>query len=310
MTSTPFWRTAASSTGYVSDGGLETDLVFHHGVELPDFAAFPLVEDEQGRALLRGYYAGYAAVARRAGAGLTLESPTWRANPDWGARLGYDAAALDRVDRAAISLLQEVRESCLDLPDVRILGSIGPRGDGYVVGEVMEPVEAADYHRAQVESFAEAGADAVAAYTLTSTAEAIGVARAARATGIASLIGFTVETDGRLPDGSTLGQAIAAVDADTPPDGFAVNCAHPTHVAPALEGPAGEGVWRERIVQLNPNASTMSHAELDEAEVLDEGDVPLLARSLDALRPALPGLAVVGGCCGTDARHVAAIWGV
>lgn len=292
--------------GYVSDGGLETDLIFHHGVDLPEFASFPLVEDEAGRALLRRYYDGYAGVARRAGAALTLESPTWRANPDWGARVGYDAAGLARANTAAIELLHGLRDQYADLSDVRIIGAIGPRGDGYVAGEKADPNEAAEYHWAQIEAFAKAGADLVAAYTLTGPEEGIGVVRAARSAGAPVLVGFTVETDGRLPDGTTLREAIARVDATDAPDGFVVNCAHPTHIAPALE----PGDWLGRIVQVNPNASTASHEELDAAEELDEGDLGLLASSYDALRPLLPSLRVVGGCCGTDARHVAALWGV
>jgi S-methylmethionine-dependent homocysteine/selenocysteine methylase len=295
-----------SAGGYVSDGGLETDLIFNRGVDLPEFASFPLVEDDRGRGLLRDYYDGYAAVARRAGAGLTLESPTWRANPDWGARVGYDAAALDRVNRAAIGFLDQLRESYTDLEDVRIIGTIGPRGDGYVAGEKADPDEAAAYHRGQVEAFADAGVDVVAAYTITGPEEGIGIARAARQAGVPVLVGFTVETDGRLPDGTALREAVALVEAEDAPDGFIVNCAHPTHIAPALE----DGDWLGRIVQVNPNASTLSHAELDAAEELDAGDLGLLTASYDALRAQLPGLAVVGGCCGTDARHVAALWGV
>ena len=295
-----------SAGGYVSDGGLETDLIFSRGVDLPEFASFPLVEDDRGRGLLRDYYDGYAAVARRAGAGLTLESPTWRANPDWGARVGYDAAALDRVNRAAIGFLDQLRESYTDLEDVRIIGTIGPRGDGYVAGEKADPDEAAAYHRGQVEAFADAGVDVVAAYTITGPEEGIGIARAARQAGVPVLVGFTVETDGRLPDGTALREAVALVEAEDAPDGFIVNCAHPTHIAPALE----DGDWLGRIVQVNPNASTLSHAELDAAEELDAGDLGLLTASYDALRAQLPGLAVVGGCCGTDARHVAALWGV
>jgi S-methylmethionine-dependent homocysteine/selenocysteine methylase len=301
-TENAFW----SSRRYVSDGGLETDLIFNRGVDLPEFASFPLVEDERGRALLRDYYDGYAAVARRAGAGLTLESPTWRANPDWGARVGYDAAALARVNATAIAFLDERRRSYADLDDVRIIGAVGPRGDGYVAGQWSDADEAADYHRLQVESLADAGVDAVAAYTITTAEEGTGIARAARGAGVPVLVGFTVETDGRLPDGTPLRDAVATVDAEEPPDGFVVNCAHPTHIEPALD----EGDWRHRIVQVNPNASTLSHAELDAAEELDAGDLGLLATSYDALRGRLPSLAVVGGCCGTDARHVAALWGL
>jgi S-methylmethionine-dependent homocysteine/selenocysteine methylase len=299
----PAWWSAGR---YVSDGGLETDLIFNRGVDLPEFASFPLVEDAGGRDLLRDYYDAYAEVARRAGAGLTLESPTWRANPDWGARVGYDAVALDRVNRNAIGFLQELRETYSDLQDVRVVGAIGPRGDGYVAGHKTDPDEAADYHRAQVESFAAAGVDVVAAYTITSPEEGLGIARAARASGVPVLVGFTVETDGRLPDGTPLREAVSLVDAAEAPAGFVVNCAHPTHISPALE----DGEWLTRIVQVNPNASTLSHAELDAADQLDAGDLGLLTSSYDALRAKLPGLSVVGGCCGTDARHVAALWSV
>ena len=92
------------TTNMVTDGGTETDLIFHHGVDLPEFAAFPLLDSVDGRALLTDYYAGYAEIARLPDAGLVLEAPTWRANPDWGAKLGYDAAALARVNRAAIDV--------------------------------------------------------------------------------------------------------------------------------------------------------------------------------------------------------------
>lgn len=275
-------------------------------MQLPEFASFPLVEGEEGRSLLRRYYDGYAAVAREAGAGLTLESPTWRANPDWGARVGYDAAALNRVNRVAVEFLDQLRDSYGDVEDVRIIGAIGPRGDGYVPGEKADPDEAADYHRGQVEVLAAAGADVVAAYTLTGSEEGMGIARAARRAGIPVLVGFTVETDGRLPDGTPLRDAVELVAAEEAPDGFIVNCAHPTHIAPALDS----GEWLSRIVQINPNASTLSHAELDAAEELDTGDLAFLFSSYDALRAKLPGLAIVGGCCGTDVRHVAGLWGL
>ena len=290
---------------YVTDGGLETDLIFHHGFDLPEFASFPLVEDDAGREALHRYYAGYAEVARRLGRPLLLETPTWRANPDWAALLGYDAGALDRVNRAAVDLVASLRDQWPDL-DVVLVGVLGPRGDGYVAGEAPEPDEAADYHAAQVASLAAAGAELVTAYTLTTPNEAIGIVRAARAADVPVCVSFTVETDGRLPDGTPLAEAVRTVDAHDAPDWFGVNCAHPVHVAPALDG----GAWQERIALLRPNSSTLTHAELDVMEVLDEGDLPLLTATFDDLRPQLPSLGIVGGCCGTDARHVAALWGV
>ncbi len=290
------------TTKMVTDGGTETDLIFHYGVDLPEFAAFPLLDTVDGRAMLTHYYTGYAEIARLVDAGLMLEAPTWRANPDWGAKLGYDARNLARVNRAAMSFMAELRER-LAIPVTLISMTLGPRGDGYRPGARVDPDEAAEYHRPQLE--AATGADLATAYTLTDPGEAIGIVRAARAAGVPIGISFTVETDGRLPDGTTLGDAITTVDAAAPPDHFGINCAHPTHIAAA-----GRGPWRKRIAVLRPNASTLSHAELDEASELDDGDPAELAQSCRAIVGRFPNLRVLGGCCGTDARHVAALWGL
>jgi homocysteine S-methyltransferase len=295
-----------TSPRMVTDGGLETDLIFNHGLELPEFAAFPLLSSEAGRAVLRDYYASYADIAAHAGAPLLLEAPTWRANPDHATLLGYDWTALDRVNQEAIAFLTDLAAGRDDLVGWEVGGTLGPRGDGYRTDGPIDPAVAADYHRPQVQSFKDAGAGWVSVLTLTEVGEAIGVARAADDVGIPAGIGFTVETDGRLPDGTTLADAIAAVDADTPPAYFIVNCAHPTHILAGMT----DGGWRERVGGLRVNASTQSHAELDEAETLDDGDPARLAADQQPLLDAFPNLQVLGGCCGTDSRHVAAMWGV
>lgn len=289
----------------VTDGGLETDLIYHHDVDLPDFAAFPLVDDARGRDLLLHYFGQYVDIARQAGAALQLETPTWRASADWGDRLGYSPGDLARVNRDAVDLVDRVRDRA-GLDAFLISGCVGPRGDGYVAGEVVDPDDAAAYHAPQIEAFAEAGADLVTALTLTGTGEAVGIVRAARAAGMPVAVSFTVEQDGRLPDGTPLASAVDEVDAAARPDYFMVNCAHPDHIAPGLDV---DGGWRSRIRGLRANASTRSHEELDAATELDEGDPAALARSHDALRRYLPDLTLLGGCCGTDARHVAAMWG-
>jgi homocysteine S-methyltransferase len=290
----------------VTDGGLETDLIFHHGVDLPEFAAFPLLDDPAGRGLLTDYYDGYAAIARAAGAGLVLESATWRASPDWGALLGYSPDDLDRVNADAIDMLRQLRDRyASEIEDIVVCGMVGPRGDGYQPGAAVTADDAASYHAPQIAAFAAAGADVVTAYTLTHVSEAVGIVHAARGVGIPVAISFTVETDGRLADGTSLAVAIDAVDAAAAPDYFLVNCAHPTHVAKGL---TESGPWQERVVGMRCNASMKSHAELDEAEELDEGDPAELATAHQRLVPLLPRLSIVGGCCGTDARHVAALW--
>ena len=289
----------------VTDGGLETDLIFHHGVDLPDFAAFPLVDGERGRELLLDYYRDYIGIAVRAGADVQLETPTWRASGDWGDRLGFSAAELRRVNRDSVTLLDRLRDE-VGFESMLVSGCLGPRGDGYSAGYVVDPDSAAAYHTPQIEAFAEAGADLVTVLTLTGTREAVGIVRAARAAGLPVAVSYTVEQDGRLPDGTPLSAAITTVDGEAAPDYFMVNCAHPSHIAQAL---TTAGDWCSRIVGLRANASARSHEELDTATDLDEGDPVELARAQDALRPRLPSLALIGGCCGTDARHVAAMWG-
>jgi homocysteine S-methyltransferase len=288
---------------FITDGGMETTLIFHERIDLPLFAAFDLLKDDEGRAALRAYYATYVELARERGVGIVLDTPTWRASGDWGAQLGYSTGELDAVNRAAVSLVAELREP---RDTIVISGCIGPRGDGYRADDRMTAGEAEDYHAAQIASFAATEADLVSALTLTYVDEAVGVVRAATAAGLPAVVSFTVETDGLLPSGMTLREAIERVDAETESAAayFMINCAHPTHFELVLE----EGApWVARIGGLRANASARSHAELDESETLDEGDPVDLGRRYGALRSRLPAASVVGGCCGTDHRHVAEI---
>jgi S-methylmethionine-dependent homocysteine/selenocysteine methylase len=292
---------------FVTDGGLETELVFHDGIDLEHFAAFPLLGQPDTLARLRRYYDGYLDIARRHGAGFVMETPTWRANPDWADQLGYSPERLDAANRAAVALAEEIRaDATADGITAVVSGCIGPRGDGYDPGTAMTPEEAQRYHAVQLGTFADTTADQVTAITMTNADEAIGIVRAATAAGIPAAISFTVETDARLPTGQSLREAIEQVDAAT--DGgaayFMVNCAHPTHFAPALQ--RGQE-WMRRVAGLRANASTRSHTELDEASELDEGDPDDLGARHAALHSVLPWVTVLGGCCGTDARHVAAI---
>jgi S-methylmethionine-dependent homocysteine/selenocysteine methylase len=284
----------------LADGGMETALRFHEGFELPCFASFPLLGEEGGRAALRRYFAPFFEIAERHGLRFVLDTATWRANPDWGARLGYDAGRLAAANRGAVEFARELADG---RPGITINGVVGPRGDGYVVGERMTPDEAAEYHGWQIGVLRDAGVDRITALTLTYPEEAIGIVQAAAAHGVPVVPGFTVETDGRLPDGTTIAEAVERVDAatGTVAEFFVINCAHPTHVAAGLD----RAPQLERVGGLRVNASTLSHAELDDADELDEGDPVTLARDNAALREALPSIRLLGGCCGTDHRHVA-----
>jgi homocysteine S-methyltransferase len=281
---------------------METWLLYERGFELPQFASFPLLDDPRGVEALRAYFAPYVELARANGVGLVLDAPTWRASSHWGDLLGYDATELADVNRRAVAFVDEIRKEASDVPIV-VGGCVGPCDDAYAPSDQIDADEANAYHSPQIETFAETTADFVNALTLTYSAEAIGIARAANAAELPVAISFTVETDGRLPGGETLGDAIAAVDGAANVDYFMLNCAHPTHFAGVLD----DGDWRQRIWGVRANASMKSHAELDEADELDAGDPQELASHYPLLRERLPNLRVAGGCCGTDDRHIGAI---
>jgi len=289
---------------FLTDGGLETCLVYLDGMDLPDFASFPLLGTMDGQVHLDRYFNPYLDLAERTGTGFVLDTATWRANRDWGARLGCDEHTLAEVNRLAVEYAAGLGRK-RSIPTV-LDGVVGPRGDGYVVGEPMTADEAASYHSLQARAFAAAGADMMTAVTMTYADEAIGVVEAATSVGLPVVVSFTVETDGRLPSGQDLGDAVRQVDEQTAgaPAYFMVNCAHPTHFASVLEA---DEPWVGRVMGIRANASTMSHAELDVAEELDRGYVAGLARAYGELDRTLPDLHVVGGCCGTDIEHLTAI---
>lgn len=291
---------------FVTDGGLETTLVFHRGLDLPHFAAFPLLDTESGREELVRYLEPYVEIAHERGVGFILDTPTWRANPDWGLELGYDLAGLDALNRRAVTFAEQCR-SLWERPSTPVVinGVVGPRGDAYKAGR-FSAEEAMDYHSTQIRSFAESSADMISAVTINTIEEATGIAHAAKAHGLPCVVSFTVETDGRLLDGPSLREAIEATDEATggSPVYYMVNCAHPVHFEQALA--KGEA-WVARIGGVRANASTKSHAELDESSTLDMGDPLDLGQRYRSLRASCPGMRVLGGCCGTDHRHIAAI---
>ena len=290
---------------FVTDAGLETVMIFEKGVHLPEFASFVMLEDALQTEILRQYYEQYVAIAQKYSAGVILESPTWRANKDWGEKIGYSESSLTAVNEQAIALLQSIRGDRETLLPVVISGCIGPRGDGYKPDSQMDVDTATQYHMPQIDTFKAAGADMVGAMTLTYPEEAIGIVRAAKTLNIPVSISFTVETDGRLPCGQSLRSAIEQVDKATNsgPAYYTINCAHPTHFQSALTGES----WTDRIYGIRANASRKSHAELDESETLDEGNPQELGSEYAALKKQLKNLTILGGCCGTNQRHVEAI---
>lgn len=278
--------------------GMETDLIFNQGVDLPGFAAFPLVDSSDGRARLRDYYLKLIQIGREARVGIILDTPTWMANPNRAKVVGYAASDLPRLNGAAVEL---ARDAALAHPDVatRVSVQIGPRGDGYKPG-IAAAETSARYHAPQVGAAREAGADMVSAYTMGSAGEAIGISLAARRSGTPALVSFTIETDGRLADGTPLAAAVTQLVAAAESLAICVNCPHPDHIAKGLDG----GAWQVSLAGIVANASRQSQAELDNAETLDDGDPGELADQLIDFRHSLSGIRILGGCCGTDLRHL------
>jgi len=295
-----------SGDQFITDGGINTTLIHRHGIDFPLFASFVLMDSPDGQEKFKEYYVEYLELARKYGRGLVLDTPTWRANPEWGEKLGYDMQRLSEINDASVTMLRDLRRKYeADSQPIVISGTIGPRGDGYK-GSSYSADEMELYHSHQVACFARTEADMVAGYTLTNVAEATGIARAAAKHGIPCAISFTVETDGRLIDGTSLGAAIEAVDAatDGSPVFYMVNCSHPIHIAPALDPAAG---WATRLRGIRANASSQSHDSLDDSTELDAGDPVDLAKRYSDLVRTMPALTLLGGCCGTDCAHIAAI---
>ena len=287
---------------FLTDGGIETHIIYEKGIELPYFAAYLLLLEETGQRALREYISSFLEAARKAQVGLILETPTWRASSDWGEKLGHDAQELARVNKLAVHTLRE--QAMAHSPDrpVVISGCMGPRGDGYQAGVLMTRQQAQEYHQSQLNALVEGGADQVSAMTLTYSEEAVGFCLAARRAEVPLVISFTVETDGRLPSGESLADVVQKVDEASQgyPAYYMVNCAYPTHMECAL---SPGGAWLERLGGIKPNASSKSHQELNNSAQIDHGDPEDLAQRCAELRLKLPRLNVFGGCCGTQLRH-------
>lgn len=295
-----------SNQMFVTDAGFETSMLFHKGFDMPHFAFFPMLRTVDGREAMKEYIAPFMETARQSNAGFIIDTNTWRANPDWAELLGYDRKDLAAINREAVDFARELQGEFGVGLNVLINGVIGPQGDGYDPATIMTADEAEAYHGVQVGVFADSKVDMVSALTMTNVPEAIGIARTAHDRGLPCVISFTLETDGKLPTGQTLAEAIDLVDTACTgkPAYYMINCAHPEHFSEMLwDG----GDWSTRIRGLRANASRLSHAELDECEVLDEGNPQELGEQYAALLHLLPNLNVFGGCCGTDHRHVAQI---
>jgi S-methylmethionine-dependent homocysteine/selenocysteine methylase len=291
---------------YLTDAGIETDLMFNHGIEIREFAAHTLLQDDVGRAAVADYLRGYLNLAGSRNAGLILDSQTWKAHMHWAADLAATESELKSANEDSIHLISTLRDEFASNACPIVLNAvIGPRGDAYAPEVDLAVDEAVAYHSQQLGWLANTDVDMVTALTFTQASEAAGAVIAATRLGLPIVVSFTVETDGNLPGGQALGDAIEQVEGLTNSAAayFMINCAHPDHFMHVL----GDGQWMQRVRGIRCNASCKSHAELDESDTLDDGDPADLARQYQEIKTRMPWINVYGACCGADLRHVAAI---
>lgn len=300
-------RTFLKENVFLGDSGLETTLIYKDGITLPYFATFPLLQHHDTYYKLKTYYEDHIQIAIDHHCGFLLGGVGWRANRDWGEKLGFTQEELDEFNRQSISLQKTIRdEKATNTSKILIAGTVGGRDDGYRPQKRMSSTEAEDYHSHQMKVYQDAGADLILANTLCYFEEALGMVLAARSLAMPVLVSFTLELDGKLPSGQSLGECISAIDelTDSYPVGYLVNCVHPIHLLQVLRESDREAKWIERLIGLKGNASMKSHAELEASEVLDEGDPNDFASCYGVLTKEFPQMRVLSGCCGTDIGHI------
>jgi homocysteine S-methyltransferase len=292
---------------YLAEGGQETEIMYRHGHDLPEFAMYPLLENPEAVADLKQMYARVLDIAAECGFAAMICGLDYRASPDWGEKLGYSRSGLAEALEASIAFLRDVAEPYQGQIDrILIGGSIGPRGDAYSLNRTITADEAEDYHGFQLEVLQRVGVDFASAMTFNNVAEAIGVSRAAARVGLPLSMGFVLDNNHRLKSGASLREAVEAVDAEAgnaKPDFYGINCSHPLEFEPALES----GDWILRLRSLRPNASARDKMDLCKIGHLEEGDPVDLGHRMGALAKRLPHVDIFGGCCGTWDKHLCEI---
>jgi len=291
---------------FLTDAGMETDLIFNHGINIREFAAHTLLPEAAGREAMARYFRHFLSLALETQAGFILDSQTWKAHMHWAEDLGATEDELRHSNQNSVEFIAGLRDEFeKNTKPIVLNGLIGPRGDAYAPEVEIAAQEAEEYHAKQIGWLAGTDIDMVTALTFTQSDEAIGVVRAANKVGLPIAVSFTVETDGNLPTQQPLNEAIDAVDKATGAGAayFMVNCAHPDHFSNVLEN----AEWARRIRGIRCNASRKSHAELDQSETLDDGDPIEFGDQYRAIKAKMPWLNIFGGCCGSDLRHVTQI---
>ena len=289
---------------FLTEGGSETEIMYRHGFDLPEFAMFPLLDNPKAVSAMRGVFTEHLDVAAEYGFSFLLTGLDYRASPDWGAKLGYSASALAEANIAAIEFLRDVSGGYGgQIPRLLIGGILGPRGDAYSLNQAISAESAEDYHAVQVETLKSAGVDFACAMTFNNVAESVGAARAAARIGVPLSISLTLNSSCRLQSGPSLADAVSEIDAqagDDAPDFYLLNCSHPLEYEPAL----GLGEWIKRLRGVRPNACPMDKIALCKLDHIEDGDPIELGAQIRDLSNRYPHMDIFGGCCGTGHSHL------
>lgn len=295
---------AGSGELFLTEGGSETEIMYRHGFELPEFAMFTLLENPKAVPIMRDMFCAQLDVAAEFGLSFLLTGLDYRASPDWGAKLGYSAQGLADANISAIEFLRDIAQGYEDqIPRLLVGGILGPRGDAYDLNQNITAESAEDYHSVQLNTLKAAGVDFVSAQTFNNVPEAVGVCKAASKMGVALSVGLTLDSTCRLKSGPSLAEAITEIDALTgeqAPDFYLLNCSHPVEYEPALENAS----WIKRLRGVRPNASKMEKLALCKLGHLEDGDPVELGAQLGDLSQRFPHMDIFGGCCGTGDSHL------
>jgi homocysteine S-methyltransferase len=292
---------------YLTEGGTETEILYKWGYELPEFAMFTLLENAEANECVLGMYRRYFDVAEAYGTGILVTGHDYRASPDWARKLGYSLKGLTEMQHRTIQFLTDIRAEYEGrVSDVYVSGCIGPRGDAYGTGGGISEAESEDYHSVQLSNLVETDADMAIAQTFNNIPEAIGVVRAATAIGIPIGVCLTLTTDALLRSGPTLKEAVETIDDRTGGAAawFGTNCSHPVEFEPAI---SEAGAWAERLRYIRPNATQMEKIALCKLGHLEDGDPVELGHQIGDVARRFPNADILGGCCGTDERHLGEI---
>jgi S-methylmethionine-dependent homocysteine/selenocysteine methylase len=288
---------------FLTEAGIETELMYKWGFEIPHFAMFALLENDQIVSTLRGMYRSYLDVAAKHEMSFLMGGFDYRASPDWAELLGYGPEALKEANLRCLDFHRQMgAEYASDVPEAVTMGCVGPRGDAYQLNRTISEAEAEDYHSVQLTTLRDAKVPLVYAATFNNIPEAVGVVRAARRLGLPIALSFSLDSNSKLKSGPSVKEAIEAVDeaTDRAPEFYAINCSHPVEFEPALE----PGSWIERLRNLRPNASKMEKIALCKLGHLEEGDPIELGQLMGQLAKRYPHMDIWGGCCGTGEVHL------